>query len=67
MHPGSLLTVIELVRDDLFAVAVREEVDGPCGDDADEGGPEALEQRARRLFAVDVPASALHMSVGRCK
>ena len=64
VHPRVLLTVVEGVGDDLLAVAVREEVDGPCGDDADEGGPEALEQRARRLLAVDVPASALRMSIG---
>ena len=56
VDPRVLLAVVEGVGDDLLAVAVREEVDGPRGDDADEGGPEALEQRARGLFAVDVPA-----------
>ena len=56
VNPRVLLAVVEGVGDDLLAVAVREEVDGPRGDDADEGGPEALEQRARGLFAVDVPA-----------
>lgn len=47
MHVGVFLSVVELVGDDLFAVAVCEEVYGARWDNADEGGPEALEQRAR--------------------
>ena len=47
MHVGVFLSVVELVGDDLFTVAVCEEVYGARGDNADEGGPEALEQRAR--------------------
>ena len=47
MHVGVFLSVVELVGDDLFAVAVREEVYGARGDNTDEGGPQALEQRSR--------------------
>lgn len=47
MHVGVFLSVVELVGDDLFTVAVGEEVYGARGDDTDESGPEALEQRPR--------------------
>ena len=43
MHVRIFLSVVELVGDDLFAVAICEEVYRACGDDADERGPEALE------------------------
>ena len=49
------MSVVEVRRDDLFAIAVRKEVDGPRGDDADECWTEALEQRARRLLNIDIP------------
>ena len=41
MHIGVFLSVVKLVGDDLFAVAVREENYGARGDDTDERGPEA--------------------------
>jgi hypothetical protein len=56
VHVRVFLSVVELVGDDLLAVAVREEVYGARGDDADERGSEALEQRARRLVTRDISA-----------
>ena len=55
MYPGRLVSVVEVRRDDLLAIAVRKEVDGSCRDDADECWTEALEQRAGRLLNIDVP------------
>ena len=56
MHVGVFLSVVELVGDDLFAIAVCEEVYRARGDDANERGPEALEQRARCLVSCDISA-----------
>jgi hypothetical protein len=56
VHVGVFLSVVELVGDDLFTVAVCEEVYGARGDDADERGSEALKQRARRLVTRNISA-----------
>ena len=47
--------MVEGVCDDLFAVAVREEVDRAGGDSADKCGAETFEEGARRLFSVYIP------------
>lgn len=64
VHPGVLLSVAEVVCDDVLAVAVGEEVDGARGDDPDEGGAEAAEERAEGLFAVDVAGVVESVSQG---
>lgn len=46
VYPSVLFAVVELVRDDVLAVSVREKVDRPCGYDANESGSETFEQRA---------------------
>ena len=50
------LSAVELVGEDLFAVAICEEINRARGDDANEHGPEALKQRARRLVSCDISA-----------
>ena len=57
VHVRVLHAVVEARGDDLLAVAVGEEVDGARGDDADERRAEALEECARGLVQVDVPAA----------
>lgn len=52
MNPRVLLAVIEATRDDLLSVAVGEEVDRACGDDADKGWTKTLEKGPGRLFAI---------------
>jgi len=52
------LAVVERVGDNLFAVSVREKVDGTRGDDTDEGGTETFEEGARRFFTVYVSAGS---------
>lgn len=42
VHVGVFLSAVELVRDDVLSVTVREEVYRARGDDADEGGHETL-------------------------
>ncbi len=57
MDPGVFLSIVEVLRDDLLAVAVGEEVDGAGGDGADQGRPETFEECSRGLFAVYIPAT----------
>jgi hypothetical protein len=54
VHIRIFFPVVELVGDDLFAVAVREEVYRACRDDADEGGSEASEQRKFRFVSCNI-------------
>ena len=49
--------MVEGVCDDLFAVAIREEVDRAGGDSADKCGAETFEEGARRFVLVDVSVS----------
>ena len=46
MHVTVFVAVIEVFRDDLLPVSVREEVDGSCWDDANEGWAEPFEEGA---------------------
>ena len=55
VDPGVLLAVVEVVGDDLLAVPVGEEDDGPRGYNSDESRTETLEEGARRLFSVYIP------------
>ena len=64
MYIGIFLSVVELIGDDMFAIAIGEEVYRARGDDADERGPEALEQRARGLVSRDI-STFPKRSVGR--
>lgn len=50
VHPGGLAPAVEVVREQALAVAVDVEVDGARGDDADQVGPQPLEQGARALL-----------------
>ena len=42
MHVGVFLSIVELIRDDLLAVAIREEVYRARWDDTDQCGHETL-------------------------
>lgn len=53
MHPRGLLATVPVFRHEALAVTVDEEVDATRGDDADQVGPQTLEQRAPALGAVD--------------
>lgn len=54
VHEGVFAAIVEGVRDDLLAVAVREEVDRTRGDDSDESRPESFEECAGRLEVVNI-------------
>ena len=58
------LAIVEFVGDDVFAVAVRPEIDGTSGDDAYERWTETFEECAGRFFAVNIPS---RKSVSLCK
>lgn len=47
MNERSFNAIIEVVGDELFAVAVGEEVDRASGYDADKGGTQTLEESSR--------------------
>jgi hypothetical protein len=59
VHPRGLLAIVKLVRNDLLAVPVREEIYRPRWYDTNECWSETLEQGARRFFLVDVPEVAV--------
>lgn len=44
MNVAILLAIIESIGNDLFAIAVGEEIDRASGDDTDERGSETLKQ-----------------------
>ena len=54
MDPCVLLAVVELGSEDVFAVPVCPEIDGACGDDADECWAEAFEEGSRGFVVVYV-------------
>ena len=54
MYIRVFLAVVEGVCDDLFAVAIREEIDRAGGDSADKCGAETFEEGAWRFVLVDV-------------
>jgi hypothetical protein len=62
VHERGLAPAVEVLRDQLLAVPVREEVDASRGDDADERGAEALEEGSWGLVSVDVAARASERS-----
>lgn len=47
-------SVVKVVGDDLLAVAIGEEVDRTCGDDANQRWTEALEKCTGGLVTVDI-------------
>jgi hypothetical protein len=54
-------TVVEVISDELFAVAVGEEVDGASGYDADESGTQALEESSRGFVSVNIPERSIRI------
>ena len=63
MDVGILHAAVELLSNDLFSVAVGEEVYRPGRDDPNKRSPESLEQGARRLVPVDIPLGAVSSQV----
>lgn len=61
MHIGVLTTFIESIGDDVFAIAVCEEVEGARGDDANKRWSKTFEERARRFVLVDITVNSLYM------
>ncbi len=53
MYPGILLAAIEVVRDQVFTIAICVEVDGPRWDNADQIGAKTTEQASYALVVVD--------------
>ena len=54
MDVGVFLSVVEMVGNDLLAVAISEKVDRTCGNNANKCRTKTLEQCTRRLVAVDI-------------
>lgn len=54
---GGVRREVEIGCEDVFAVAVGEKVDGPGGDDADEGRAQTAKEGAEAFMDVDIPAS----------
>ena len=43
MHERVFFSIVEVIRDDMLAVAIREEVDGACWYNAHKGGTQPFE------------------------